>query len=118
MRPWLPPSRRPPPAPPGEAGELLVFEHRDHDAGVQVPGGTFERCRESPRGGPPGTRREGGVTAVEAVLPVGIRRFQPPDGGRLHRRRFVHVGSNEDRDRWSHAVTAGAVGEALVFDCR
>jgi ADP-ribose pyrophosphatase YjhB (NUDIX family) len=96
--------------------ELLVFEHRDHDAGVQVPGGTV-KDDESPReAAVRELAEETGVTAAGPVERVGTDRRRGQDGD-PRRRLFFHVEARESRDRWTHAVTAGEADTGLVFEC-
>lgn len=98
-----------------EGRQLLVFEHRDHDAGIQVPGGTVEGD-ESPREAAlRELAEETGVTDVRAVERAGTGRRR--GGDEPHRRHFFHVETGEQRDRWTRAVTAGAVDAGLVFEC-
>lgn len=97
--------------------QLLVFEHRDHDAGVQVPGGTVAD-EESPRAAAVRElAEETGLSDVATVEAVGTARWTPPGGDRPHRRHFFHVETTGAHDRWTHAVSAGEADRGLVFEC-
>lgn len=96
---------------------LLVFEHRDHDAGRQVPGGTVEPGETARSTAVRELAEETGTETVELVAIAGEALWHPADGGRPHHRSFVEVAVAEDRDRWTHTVEAGERDAGLVFEC-
>lgn len=97
--------------------QLLVFEHRDRDAGVQVPKGTVDP-EEPPRDAAVRElREETGVSDVDAVTPVETDRWFYEKRGRTFRRHFFHVETTGERDRWDHVVTGGGEDGGMVFRC-
>ncbi len=101
------------------AGELLVFEHRDHpEAGAQVPAG--------------------GVLEDESLADAAVREVREETGVRLDAEPTL-LGSHEHLDglgrpalsfffrvhapdglphAWRHVVSGGGEDSGLVFDCR
>ena len=100
-----------------EERELLVFKHRDHDVGVQIPKGTIEPG-EHPRDAV--VRELAEETGIDDC--VGTRRLATdtwihPTKPKRYRRHFFHVEVEEDRAEWHHVVTGAGEDDGLVFEC-
>lgn len=98
------------------ADELLVFEHADHDAGVQVPGGTVESGEQLTGAAVRELREEAGVVADD-VEPLGVVDRPHPRRSVVHERLVFHVPVDEPRDRWTHVVEGGGEDDGLTFEC-
>ena len=96
--------------------EVLVFEHVDRDAGVQVPGGTVEPDEPLPEAALRELREEVGVEA-QAVDLLGATDRPHPHRPVVHERHFFHAAIDEPRDRWTHVVAGGGEDDGLTFAC-
>lgn len=96
--------------------ELLVFEHADRDAGVQVPGGTVEPDEPLHEAAVRELREEAGVVA-EAVDLLGATDRPHPHRPVVHERHFFHAPVEESRDRWTHVVEGGGEDDGMTFEC-
>jgi 8-oxo-dGTP pyrophosphatase MutT (NUDIX family) len=97
-------------------GELLVFEHGERDAGVQVPGGTVEPDEPLPEAAVRELREEAGVEAT-GVEKLGAVDRPHPHREEVHERHFFHAVVEESRDRWTHVVGGGGEDDGMRFEC-
>jgi 8-oxo-dGTP pyrophosphatase MutT (NUDIX family) len=96
--------------------ELLVIEHVDDDAGVQVPGGTVEPDEPLTEAAVRELREEVGIEAERVDL-LGATDRPHPHRPVVHERHFFHTVVDEPRDRWRHVVEGGGEDDGLTFEC-
>ena len=100
-----------------EPCDLLVFSHRNRDAGVQVPKGTVEPGEEPREAVVREIREESGLTELHRIEYLVTDTWEHPSRGR-YRRHFFHVEVDHERERWSHSVSGGGEDDGLVFEYR
>jgi ADP-ribose pyrophosphatase YjhB (NUDIX family) len=99
------------------AGELLVFDHRDHpEAGTQVPAGTVEGGEDPAVAVVREVAEETGARA-EVVRELGVVDAIAPRG-EPRRNFFFELTTVDPRNAWEHVVHGGGGDEGLVFVCR
>jgi 8-oxo-dGTP pyrophosphatase MutT (NUDIX family) len=94
--------------------ELLVFEHADTDAGIQIPAGTVEPNEEYEKAARRELEEESGVVARGAFASIGVlqRVF---DGELISAHLFAVPNADESRDSWVHRVTGKGEDEGMQF---
>jgi len=83
--------------------ELLVFRHRSHDAGLQVPAGTIEPGEAPAAAALREAEEETGLTGLRLVRKLG--EYTHPLAGRPedHRRHVFHLAAPSGApERWEH----------------
>lgn len=104
-------------ATPPTGHEILVFEHTEHDAGVQIPKGTIDEGEHPRDAAIRELQEECGVDAVRTASPLSTDEWFYEKRRRLFRRHFFHVETTERRDQWRHEVTGGGEDDGFVFEC-
>src|SRR5207244_4478792 len=94
--------------------ELLVFEPRDFEKGLQVPAGTVEPGEELCAALWREIAEESGLTNLALIGSVATHLRKWPGGREL--RHFFHLEAPSGLpDGWSHTVTAGEEDMGMVF---
>ena len=98
----------------GDPG-LLVFEHRNADAGVQVPKGTVDEGEDPRDAVVRELYEESGLREVAAVRPLATDVWSHHRKPKAYRRHFFHVEVEDAPDEWDHTVTGGGEDDGLVY---
>lgn len=95
--------------------QLLVFEHANHDVGVQVPKGTIEDG-EAPRDAVVReVREESGLTEFDSIRQLTTDVWNHHEKPKAYRRHFFHLVADEERDQWEHTVTGNGEDNGVVY---
>ena len=97
--------------------ELLVFEHVDVDAGVQVPKGTMEPNETLEAAVIREVREETGLTSFESMSHLGAM-IQPPFAGGVESEEWCFFAMTVDGstpDAWVHRVGGKGEDEGMRF---
>lgn len=94
---------------------LLVFEHRDAAAGVQVPKGTVEAGEEPCDAVVRELYEESGLEAVETVRRLATDTWDHHSKPKAYRRHFFHVEVDDAPEAWEHTVTGGGEDHGVVY---
>lgn len=97
--------------------ELLVFEHRHHDAGVQVPRGTVESGEDPADAVLREVKEETGLADFDRVEKLGRDEWRHLEKPKVYVRHFYHLPITEAPDRWAHEVFGGGEDHGLVYEC-
>ncbi len=93
--------------------ELLVFEHVDVGAGIQIPAGTVEPEEDFARAARRELLEESGVSVTTlAALGGHVGRW---DGVEVHAHWYAARAPNELPDAWTHHVTGGGGDKDMRF---
>ena len=98
---------------------LLVFQHIDSDAGIQVPAGTLEPDEAPDDGVIREAREETGLESLVVCRFLGCRDYDMSPYGiaELHRRYYYHLECESDApSTWRHFETGGGTSEGIEFE--
>lgn len=95
--------------------QLLVFEHANQDAGVQVPKGTIEDGEDPHDAVIREVKEESGLTEFEAVRPLSTDVWNHHEKPKAYRRHFFHLVADETRDEWRHTVTGNGDDNGVIY---
>ena len=97
--------------------ELLVFEHADVEAGVQVPKGTMEPGDTLEAGVIREVREETGLASCQIISYLGAMIKPPFDAGSEDEEwHFFAMEANENvRDEWEHRVNGKGEDNGMKF---
>lgn len=94
--------------------QVLVFQHPNAEAGIQIPKGTVELSEDPANAVIREIKEETGLNdlSLKGLL---AEDYWTYDDGALHHRFFYQINVSEDRDEWVHYPTGGALEEGLRF---
>ncbi|EFW90349.1 MutT/nudix family protein [Haladaptatus paucihalophilus DX253] len=95
--------------------QLLVFEHANEDAGVQVPKGTIEDGEDPREAVVREVREESGLTEFDSIRPLSTDVWNHHEKPKAYRRHFFHLVANVERDEWRHTVTGSGEDNGVVY---
>lgn len=98
--------------------QLLVFEHADEEAGIQVPAGSINPGETPDQAVLRETAEEAGVTDVTIVGYLGCFPWYYVEQKVVHQRHVYHLAVTKPMpDRWEHVVSGGGVDDGMRFVC-
>jgi putative (di)nucleoside polyphosphate hydrolase len=95
--------------------ELLVFEHADREAGVQVPKGGIEDGEAPREAVVREVKEESGLTEFESIRRLTTDVWHHHEKPKAYRRHFFHIEADEGRDEWRHTVTGDGDDCGVVY---